>query len=453
MAEQDIGSNPYRELAWRFFITFLLGVVVYRLGIYIPIPGVSLDALRAMVSGAGDDSPLGVVLRWANMFNGGAIAQASIFGLGIMPYISASIIFQLLAFSIPALKALQKEGESGRRKINQYTRYATLVIALVQAAIASVALANMPPAQDAMGRSLPLVTAEYTTAFIIQSTLVITTGSMLILWIAEQITKFGIGNGVSIVIMIGILASAPAAFQGLPPELPPYLGAIAVAMIIIAAIVIVVQAVRRINLEQQRRVQGNRVYGGGQTTLPLKLNQANVIPVIFASPVVIVLSMAVAGLDNLTGGHLGIAHLLDYGAPLHRYVFAGLIVAFTFFYISITFDLNDLSNHFKQAGFFVRGIKPGKNTVDHLQWILTRITVVGATFLALIAILPELATAFVSSGPIANQGAALLLGGTGLMIVVGVTIDVMQKVSTFFLAHQYQGLAGGNAGKKSGKRF
>jgi preprotein translocase subunit SecY len=454
MAEQDIGSNPYRELAWRFFITFLLGVVIYRLGIYIPIPGVSLEALKAMVSGAGEDSPLGVVLRWANMFNGGAIAQASIFGLGIMPYISASIIFQLLAFSIPALKALQKEGESGRRKINQYTRYATLVIALVQAAIASVALSNMQPAVDPSGRSLPLVTGfdGSHVAFVVQATLVITTGSMLILWIAEQITKFGIGNGVSIVIMIGILASAPAAFEGMPAELPPYLGAIAVALVIIAAIVIVVQAVRRVNLEQQRRVQGNRVYGGGQTTLPMKLNQANVIPVIFASPVVIVVSMAFAGLDNLTGGHLGIAHILDYGAPLHRYVFAGLIVAFTFFYISITFDLNDLSNHFKQAGFFVRGIKPGKNTVDHLQWILTRITVVGAAFLALIAILPELATAF-SGHANTSRGAALLLGGTGLMIVVGVTIDVMQKVSTFFLAHQYQGLAGGPTAKKSGKRF
>lgn len=437
MADRDLAENPVRELVRRFFITFLLGVVVYRLGVYIPIPGVNAKALGDLVKGAGGgDDALGAILRYADMFNGGAIANSSIFGLGITPYISASIILQLLTFSIPALKALQKEGESGRRKINQYTRYATLAICIVQSAIAAVALSQFS------SNGTVLVTMEPRWLFVVQSVLVITTGSMLTLWIAEQITKFGIGNGVSLIIMFGILAYLPSAFTGFGSDLGKYLGVILVALVIIAAIVVVVQAVRRINLEQQRRVQGNKVYGGAQTTLPLKLNQANVIPVIFASPIMVVLGI-------LAGKFAGLDQIFAYGTPGHRYVFAALIIAFTYFYISITFDLNDLSNHFKQAGFFVRGIKPGKNTVDYLSRILTRITFVGAVFLALIAIMPELIGTSIG---LSGRGANVLLGGTGLLIVVGVTLDVMQKVSAFFLANQYQGLSAAGA-KKSGKRY
>ena len=375
------------------------------------------------------------------MFNGGAIMNASIFGLGITPYISASIILQLLTFSIPALKALQKEGEGGRRKINQYTRYATLVICLVQAFMASIALSNI----TFEGRVL--VAMESKALFIAQATIVITTGSMLILWVAEQITKFGIGNGVSVVIMIGILASLPGAFNGGDKaDLPHYLGVIMISMAIIAGIVVVVQAVRRIGLEQQRRVQGNKVYGGAQTTLPLKLNQANVIPVIFAQPIMIVVGFIAAG--------VGMDQLVSWGTPLYRYIFAALIIGFTFFYISITFDLFDLANHFKQAGFFVRGIKPGKNTVDHLGYHLKRITFVGAIFLAIIAILPEFLEQNLG---LTGRGGRMLMGGTGLLIVVGVSLDIMQKVGAFFLAHQYKGLGGiggeGADARKSGKRF
>ena len=440
MADRDLAENPVRELFRRFLITFLLGVVVYRLGAFIPIPGVDAEALSKLVTGSGGgDDALGAILRYADMFNGGAIANASIFGLGITPYISASIILQLLTFSIPSLKALQKEGESGRRKINQYTRYATLVICIVQASIAAFALSRF-----SSGNTV-LVNFEPKWLFIVQSVLVITTGSMMILWIAEQITKFGIGNGVSLIIMFGILSQLPGSFTGFGADLGKYLGVVLVALVIIAAIVVVVQAVRRINLEQQRRVQGNKVYGGAQTTLPLKLNQANVIPVIFASPVMVVLGI-------VAGRLAGLDQVFAYGEPGHRYVFAALIVAFTYFYISITFDLNDLSNHFKQAGFFVRGIKPGKNTVDYLSAILVRITFVGAIFLAMIAIMPELIGSAIG---LHGRAATVLLGGTGLLIVVGVTLDVMQKVSAFFLANQYGGMAGDAATtpKKSGKRF
>jgi preprotein translocase subunit SecY len=405
------------------------------------------------VHGDGADSPIAAILRYADMFNGGAIANASVFGLGIMPYISASIIMQLLTFSFPALKALQKEGEGGRRKLNQYTRYATLLICVVQACLAALALYNMPPSEKG-GASL--VDPSYSRlGFVFQSGMIITTGSMVLLWISEQITKFGIGNGVSIIIMIGILSSIPGAFSGGEHDLGNYLLIIGVSLSIIAAIVVVVQATRRIPLEQQRRIQGNRVYGGSATVLPLKLNQANVIPVIFASPVMVVIGYAISS-QWVQGGAL-----LGYGTPGYRLAFASLIIAFTYFYISITFDLNEMANHFKQAGFFVRGIKPGKKTVDFLQYHLVRITLVGAVFLALIAIMPDLLDHLFN---LSGRGGRALMGGTGLLIVVGVALDVMQKVSSFFLAHQYQGLAGGNAdsagspalagsAKKPGKRF
>jgi preprotein translocase subunit SecY len=440
----DPSESPVRELVRRFLITLLLGVVVYRLGVFIPIPGVDASVLKAKVAGVGDDSVLTSIIAFADMFNGGAIMNASIFGLGITPYISASIILQLLTFSMPALKAIQKEGESGRRKINQYTRYATLAICSVQAVLAALALTSI----SHEGRML--VTMESKALFVAQAALVITTGSMVILWIAEQITKFGIGNGVSVVIMISILAALPGAFANADAALDYYLWLILISLVIIAGIVVVVQAVRRIQLEQQRRVQGNKVYGGAQTSLPLKLNQANVIPVIFAQPVMMALGL-VAGwaLSNW-----GLGGLLDWGTPLYRYCFAALIVGFTFFYISITFDLFDLANHFKQAGFFIRGIKPGKNTVDYLAFHLKRITFMGAIFLAVIAILPEFLE---QNFGLAGGGGRVLMGGTGLLIVVGVSLDIMQKVGAFFLAHQYRGLGGiGDAaasGKKSGKRF
>ncbi len=440
----DPSESPVRELLRRFLVTFILGVVVYRLGVFITIPGVDPSVLKSKVAGAGDGDLLSSIIAVADMFNGGAIMNSSIFGLGITPYISASIILQLLTYSMPALKAIQKEGEGGRRKINQYTRYATLAICSVQAVMAALALTSI----NHDGH--PLVTMENKTLFVVQAAVVITTGSMLILWISEQITKFGIGNGVSVVIMISILASLPAAFHGNDAGLPYYLGLTIVSMAIIAGIVVVVQAVRRINLEQQRRVQGNKVYGGAQTSLPLKLNQANVIPVIFAQPVMMVLGILVGALF----AKWGFGHLIDWGTPLYRYLFAALIVGFTFFYISITFDLYDLANHFKQAGFFIRGIRPGKNTVDYLGFHLKRITFIGAMFLAIIAVLPEILE---QNFGLSGRGGRMLMGGTGLLIVVGVSLDIMQKVGAFFLAHQYRGLGGigegDNAPKKSGKRF
>jgi preprotein translocase subunit SecY len=440
----DPSESPVRELVRRFFITFLLGVVIYRLGVFVSIPGVDVAVLKAKVAGAGEGSLLSSIIAFGDMFNGGAIMNASIFGLGITPYISASIIMQLLTYSMPTLKAIQKEGEGGRRKINQYTRYATLAICIVQAIMASLALTSI----NHDGKAL--VTMEGKWLFVAQASLVITTGSMLLLWIAEQITKFGIGNGVSVVIMVSILAALPSSFSGGDgATLPFYLGLIGISLVIIAGIVVVVQAVRRINLEQQRRIQGNKVYGGAQTSLPLKVNQANVIPVIFAQPVM----MALGIFAGYVGSTWGLGQLFDWGTPLYRYIFAALIVGFTFFYISITFDLFDLANHFKQAGFFVRGIKPGKNTVEYLAFHLKRITFIGAIFLAIIAILPEfLEQAFGLGG----RGGRMLMGGTGLLIVVGVSLDIMQKVGAFFLAHQYRGLGGfgdGDGPKKSGKRF
>jgi preprotein translocase subunit SecY len=443
---EDQGESPIRELARRFFITFLLGVVIYRLGVFVPVPGIDVAVLQAKVASAADaGGALAKIIAFADMFNGGAIMNASLFGLGIMPYISASIIMQLLTYSMPQLKAIQKEGEGGRRKINQYTRYATLAICTIQAIMAAMALSGI----NHDGKAL--VTVESKLFFVAQASLVIVTGSMVLLWIAEQITKFGIGNGVSVVIMISILSALPSSFVGGENAgLPHYLLISLVSLAIIAGIVVVVQAVRRINLEQQRRVQGNKVYGGQQTSLPLKLNQANVIPVIFAQPIMMALGMFASYLC----ASYGLGQLFEWGTPLYRYAFAALIVGFTFFYISITFDLFDLANHFKQAGFFIRGIKPGKNTVDYLAFHLKRITFMGAIFLAVVAILPEFLEQ--NMGLSGGGGGQMLMGGTGLLIVVGVSLDIMQKVGAFFLAHQYRGLGGigdDNAPKKGGKRF
>ena len=437
MADSAVGGNPVGELMKKFGITLLLGVVIYRLGVFVPVPGIDVRALQARIrEGGGEGNAVDDVLRWADMFNGGAIANGSIFGLGIMPYISASIIIQLLAFSFPALKQLQKEGEVGKRKLNQYTRYTTLAICLAQSLLAALALAKMGG-----GFVKPGVGIVH---FAIQTMFVVTCGSMVLLWISEQITKFGVGNGVSVVIMIGIMASCPTALIQMmndpDADLSKFLLLAIVFLAIIAGMVLITQARRFLNMEQQRRVQGNKVYGGAQTKLPLMLNQAGVIPVIFASPIMVVLVMAL--------GFLGAAGLVEQGAPGYRYIFALMIIFFTFFYISITVDLNDWANNFKQSGFFIRGVKPGRNTVEYIKFRMMRITFVGAISLAVITILPTGIGEFLGLGGVVSQ---MVLGGVGLLIVVGVSLDVIQKVSAFLLAHQYQGLmeSGGPGGGKS----
>lgn len=448
MPDNTLVKNPVAELAKRFLFTFFIGVVVYRLGVVVPVPGINVDAINDLVTKGGDGA-FNKIISYANMFNGGAIANASIFGLGVMPYISASIIFQLLAHSFPALKELQKEGEVGRRKINQYTRYATVLICLVQAGIASYALFG----QTSDGQRLVNETNLF--AFVFQSMIIITTGSMVLLWLAEQITRHGVGNGVSVIIMISILSAFPGAInqvaQGSDFTVGHAVILIVILVAVIAGMVLLTTARRRINLEQQRRVQGNKIMGGGQTQLPLMLNQANVIPVIFASPVMVVIGVVFGALS---------LDLFGYGTPGYRYLFAGLIIFFTYFYIAITQDLNDMANHFKQAGFFIRGVKPGRKTVEYIQHRRNRLTFIGAFALAFIALMPDLLSAPLN---LQGQTGQVLLGGVGLLIVVGVTLDIIQKVASFLMANQYmaggQAPAGGGgpgnfAGRRTaGKRF
>ena len=438
MADSDVGGNPYQQLVKRLLITLLLGVVVYRFGVWVPVPGINVDALQERITGSGDGGAVDAVLRWANMFNGGAIAQGSVFGLGIMPYISASIIIQLMAFSFPALKQLQKEGEVGRRKLNQYTRYVTLGICLVQSVLAAGAVAKMQG-----GYFLLPEFKDNAAMFVVQAMLVVTCGSMVLLWLAEQITKHGVGNGVSVIIMIGILAAFPPSIYEMVEsgaDLSKFLMLAGVFIAIVAGMVVVTQARRFLHMEQQRRVKGNQVYGGAQTKLPLMLNQAGVIPVIFASPIMVVLVMGL--------GTIGLASFVDQAGPGYRYLFAGMIIFFTYFYISITVDLNDWSNNFKQSGFFIRGVKPGRNTAEHIKRILMRITFIGAISLAVITIMPSaLGTALGLSGAVAQ----MVLGGVGLLIVVGVSLDVIQKVGAFLLAHQYQGMMTGASAPGGGK--
>ncbi len=455
MAADELLGNPVKDLSKRFLITFLLGIVVYRLGVQVPIPDIDVKVMNRLFDQAG-----GGIFEYLNMLNGGAIANASIFGLGIMPYISASIIFQLLAHSMPALKQLQKEGEAGRRKINQYTRYATVAICMIQAGIAASSLYGHTPKIE--GETLHLVTADNHALFVMQSMLLITCGTTALLWIAEQITKFGVGNGVSVIIMISILSRMPSALTDLAnsggsgDKLPIFLGVIILFVAIIAGMVIITTARRRINLEQQRRVQGNKIYGGGKTQLPLMLNQASVIPVIFANPIMLALGF-LFGIEVINN-YTGLGQAFSQGEPLYRYIFIGVIIFFTYFYISITFDLNEMANHFKQAGFFIRGVKPGRNTVEYIKFRLDRITFVGAFSLAFIAVMPSIIGTMIG---VPDQVAYTMLGGVGLLIVVGVGLDVIQKVTSYLLAHRYQGLSGsgvGGAGKpgggrRGGKRF
>ena len=446
MADDALTGNPVRELAKRFAITLFLGLVVYRLGAFVPIPAVQVDSLKEFVQ-SGEGSALGSVLQMMSMFNGGTIMNSSIFGLGIMPYISASIILQILAFSYPALKALQKEGEAGRRKINQYTRYATVGICVIQSGMAAWGL------YDFQFNGVNLVDQSVPKAlFILQTILVVTTGSMALLWIAEQITKFGVGNGVSVIIMVSVLASFPQAIGEMLADsdgtaLAKFLGLIALFLVIIYAMVGLTQARRMINLEQQRKVQGNKVYGGAQTQLPLMLNQAGVIPVIFAQPVLVVL-MAMAGMGFLA--ETGLAQAFGYSEPLYRVVFAALIIFFTFFYISITVDLNEWANNFKQGGFFIRGVRPGLKTVEYLKYRMQRITFVGASTLAAIAIVPTLVGELLGFSTAVSQ---FILGGVGLLIVVGVSLDIIQKTMAYLLAHQYQSVMNGDKNKKQTGRL
>jgi preprotein translocase subunit SecY len=406
-------------------IWFTLGaLLVYRLGTYIPLPGIDPAALAQ----AFNNSQNGLIGMF-NMFAGGAVGRMAIFALGIMPYISASIIIQLLTSIVSTLDALKKEGESGRKVINQYTRYGTVLLAALQAYGIAVGLEG--------GANIVVHPGMF---FKITTMVTLTGGTMFLMWLGEQITSRGIGNGISLIIFSGIVANIPHAITGTLElgregalSTPIILLVAVMAILVIAFIVFMERAQRRLLIQYPKRQVGNRMFQGDSSHLPLKLNTSGVIPPIFASsllllPVTVANFSAGRGPEWLTT----VTALLGHGQPLYMLLYAAMIVFFTFFYTAVVFNPTDTADNLKKHGGFVPGIRPGQRTAEYIDYVLTRITLLGAIYLVLVCLLPEFL--------INATGVPFYFGGTSLLIVVSVTMDTVAQVQGHLLAHQYEGL-------------
>lgn len=408
---------------------FVLGaLVVYRIGTYIPIPGIDPRILQEIFA-----RQAGGVLGVFNMFSGGALSRMTIFALAVMPYISASIIVQVLTVAIPSLAALKKEGEAGRRKINQYTRFGTVFLAALQGYGIASGLESMTGASGG-------AVLEPGPFFRFTTTVTLVGGTMFLMWLGEQITARGIGNGISLIIFAGIVANLPDAL-GRTFELgrtgvlstPLILLIVVVVLALITFIVFMERAQRRIIVQYPKRQMGNKQFGGESSHLPLKLNTAGVIPPIFASSILL-FPLTIAGF-NAEGASEWLRNLsayLAHGQPLYIFLYISLIVFFCFFYTSVVFNPGETAENLKKNGGFVAGIRPGKSTADYLDYVLTRLTVLGAFYLALVCVMPEIF--------IAKYSVPFQLGGTGLLIVVNVVIDFVSQVQSHLFAHQYEGL-------------
>src|ERR1700733_4845945 len=411
-------------------IWFTLGALVaYRLGTYIPIPGIDPAILHDIFS-----HNSGGILGMFDMFSGGALGRMSIFALNIMPYISASIIIQLLTAVSPQLEAMKKEGESGRKKLNQYTRYGTVILAAVQAYGIAVGLEGMRSGAQALvidpGLFFRLVTV-----------VTLVGGTVFLMWLGEQITARGIGNGISLIIMSGIVANLPHALPatlelGRTGALSPVFIIIFLAMsiLVVAFIVFMERAQRRILVQYPKRQVGNRMFGGEASHLPLKINTSGVIPPIFASSLLLLpATVSTFEQNGQSFGWLGtITAYLGHGRPAYMILYIALIVFFCFFYTAIVFNPQETADNLRKYGGFIPGIRPGKNTADYLDYVLTRLTVVGAAYLSAVCILPEIL--------ISQYSVPFYFGGTSLLIVVSVTMDPVAQIHSHLLAHQYEGL-------------
>ena len=432
-------------------VLFTLAILgVYRIGSAIPTPGVNTEALQLLVEQAGN-----TMFGLYNMFSGGNLAQATIFALGIMPYISASIIIQLLTVVWPYLERLSKEGELGRRKITQYTRYGTIALCLVQA----MAIAIFLERQTNVG-GLPLV-YEPGWTFRLMTVLTLTTGTGFIMWLGEQITERGIGNGMSLIIFAGIVVGAPTAVLTTMEQMRSgaiglfTLIALAVVMVAtIGAVVFIERGHRRVTVQYAKRVVGRKMYGGTSTHIPLKVNTGGVIPVIFASSIIAMPATAATAFP-VGGWVTAITDQLTNGMPLYYLMFMGGIIFFAYFYTAIIFNPDDVAENMRKHGGFVPGIRPGKRTAEHIDTILTRITFVGSIYLALVAVMPDLMISGfradavpvigdtlynVLPGFITNGlGVTFYFGGTSLLIIVGVSMDTVQQVESQLIMRHYDG--------------
>ena len=424
------------ELRRRILFTLFM-LAVYRAGVQIPTPGINGEALNQFFAQSG-----GTLFDMFNMFSGGALENFSIFALGIMPYISASIIFQLLTVVVPQLEALSKEGEAGRHKITQYTRYATVVLSLVQGLFISIGLESMTgPGTGAM------VVIDPGISFRLMTMLTLTSGTAFIMWLGEQMTERGIGNGISLIIFAGIVARMPSAIVSTVKmagagEIHYIMLPILLAMMgaIIALIIFFETAQRRIPIQYAKRMVGRQMYGGQQSHLPLKVNMAGVIPPIFASS--IMMFPATIGQFIQVDWVQQMSAALSWGSVPHTLLFVGFIVFFCFFYTAITFNPVDVAENLKKNGGFVPGIRPGKRTADFIDKIMVRLTVIGAVYVSLICVLPTIL--------INELHVPFYFGGTALLIVVGVAIDTMSQIESHTVMRNYDGFmkSGGIKGRR-----
>ncbi len=416
-------------------IWFTLGaLLVYRLGTYIPMPGINPDALADVFRTAQQG-----IIGLFNMFSGGAVSRMAIFALNIMPYISASIIIQLLTTVSPTLEALKKEGEAGRKTINQYTRYLTVVLAVFQSYGIAVGL-------EGSGA----VVSDPGWFFRISTVITLTGGTMFLMWLGEQITSRGIGNGISLIIFAGIVAELPSAIantlelgrQG-AISTGLVLAVIIMAVAVIMFIVFMERAQRRLLIQYPKRQVGNKVYEGQSSHLPLKLNTSGVIPPIFASSLLLIPTTVASFMQGQGPGWLTtVTTLIGHGQPLFMLLYVLLIVFFCFFYTAIVFNPAETADNLKKHGGFIPGIRPGERTAEYIDYVLTRITVIGAAYLAIVCLFPEILISYAA--------VPFYFGGTSLLIVVSVTMDTVAQVQGHLLAHQYEGLV--KKAKLKGKR-
>jgi len=410
-------------------IWFTLGaLVIYRLGTYIPVPGIDPVVLDEIFTNQGQG-----LLGMLDMFAGGALGRMTIFALNIMPYISASIIMQLMTAVSPTLEQLKKEGESGRKKINQYTRYGTVLLATVQAYGLAVGLEGM---QGSTGSAV----IDPGMFFRMTTVITIVGGTIFLMWLGEQITARGVGNGISLIIFAGIVAELPRAIAstlelGRTGALSTFfiIMILVLAVALITFIVFMERAQRRVVVQYPKRQVGNRMFGGENSHLPLKLNTSGVIPAIFASSLLL-LPVTLIGFSGGEGpGWVRtVAALLGHGQPLYMLLFAALIVFFCFFYTAIVFNPEETAENLRKYGGFIPGIRPGKNTANYLDYVLTRLTAVGSAYLVLVCLLPEFL--------IAQYSMPFYFGGTSLLIVVTVTMDTVAQIHSHLMQHQYEGL-------------
>ena len=417
------------DLRQRLLVTFLF-VAIYRFGSFVVLPGINpamLDQLQSQTAGG--------LMSLLDMFSGGAFSNASIFALGIMPYISASIVMQLLAVAVPYFQKMQREGESGRKKINMYTRYLTVAILLFQAPSYLINLKMTSGAALASGISWPV--------FMFPATIILAAGSMFILWLGERITDKGIGNGISMIIMIGIIARLPQAFiQEVSSRftaitgggLVMFLVEIIILYAVVCAAIVLVQAVRKIPVQYAKRVVGNKTYGGARQYIPLKLFAANVMPIIFAQALMFI-PLAVVQYSAPENASWFVRSMLDHHSSTYNSIFALLIIAFTYFYTAITLNPTQMAEDMKRNNGFIPGVKPGKDTADYIDTVMSRITFPGSLFIAFIAIMPALA------GLLNVQDAfSQFFGGTSLLILVGVVLDTLAQIESHLLMRHYDGL-------------